>query len=96
MPPYVVARCILSKEEKLNQLFNKKPVPKDITFSDAKKYLKKHGFELKRTSGSHNTFIGYTKSKKKIMIVVPVVNGRYIKSGYVETINNAIREKEDL
>ncbi len=33
--------------------------PKNIRFEDLRRLLEDYGFELRRTKGSHNSFVGY-------------------------------------
>jgi predicted RNA binding protein YcfA (HicA-like mRNA interferase family) len=58
----------MSKRQKLLQRIQRSP--KNVSFDDLRKLLELYGFELKRSKGSHHSFVGYV-STKKATIVIP-------------------------
>ncbi len=44
--------------------------PKNIRFEDLKRLLEDYGFELRRTKGSHHSFVGYV-GDEKVTLVIP-------------------------
>lgn len=44
--------------------------PKNIRFEDLRRLLEDYGFELKRTKGSHHSFVGYI-GDEKVTVVIP-------------------------
>ncbi len=44
--------------------------PKNVRFEDLRRLLEDYGFELKRTKGSHHSFVGYVAGEK-VTLVVP-------------------------
>ncbi|MBK8024694.1 MAG: type II toxin-antitoxin system HicA family toxin [Chloroflexi bacterium] len=44
--------------------------PKNIRFEDLKRLLEDYGFELKRTKGSHHSFVGII-GDEKVTVVIP-------------------------
>lgn len=44
--------------------------PKNIRFVDLKRLLEDYGFELKRTKGSHHSFVGMV-GDEKVTVVIP-------------------------
>lgn len=44
--------------------------PKNVRFEDLKRLLEDYDFELKRTKGSHHSFVGYVGSEK-VTVVIP-------------------------
>lgn len=55
--------------------------PKNVKFADLRQLLEDYGFELKRTKGSHHTFVGMV-GEEKVSLVVPFkkpLNTIYVK-----------------
>lgn len=44
--------------------------PKNIRFEDLKRLLEEYGFQLRRTKGSHHSFVGYV-GDEKVTLVIP-------------------------
>ena len=58
----------MSKKDKLLQRIRQNP--KNVSFRDLRTLLESYGFELRRTKGSHNSFVGYV-GDKSVLIVIP-------------------------
>jgi predicted RNA binding protein YcfA (HicA-like mRNA interferase family) len=67
--------------------------PKNIRFEDLRQLLEDYNFELKRTKGSHHSFIGYV-GDEKITLVIPY--RRPLKEVYVKKVLNLLDEIEPL
>ncbi len=81
----------MSTIEKLILKLTNDPLPKEIDFDDMKKYLEYYGFVLKRTKGSHNMF----EYKDGRLLPVPTVNGKTVKTIYLELANHIINQQEE-
>jgi predicted RNA binding protein YcfA (HicA-like mRNA interferase family) len=44
--------------------------PKNVRFEDLRRLLEDYGFELRRSKGSHHSFVGYV-GDEKVAIVIP-------------------------
>jgi predicted RNA binding protein YcfA (HicA-like mRNA interferase family) len=42
---------------------------KNVRFEDLRRLLEDYGFELKRTKGSHHSFVGYVGQEKFTMVI---------------------------
>jgi predicted RNA binding protein YcfA (HicA-like mRNA interferase family) len=58
----------MSKRQKRRQKIAQNPV--NVQFEELRKLLEDYGFELRRTRGSHHTFVGYIEDEK-VSLVVP-------------------------
>ncbi len=67
--------------------------PKNVRFEDLRRLLEDYGFELKRTKGSHNSFVSYI-ADEKTTIVIPF--RRPLQQVYVEKVLNILDEIEPL
>lgn len=67
--------------------------PKNVRFEDLRRLLEDYGFELKRTKGSHHSFVGYI-GDEKTTIVIPF--RRPLQQVYVEKVLNILDEIEPL
>ncbi len=67
--------------------------PKNVRFEDLRRLLEDYGFELKRTKGSHHSFIGYV-GETKITIVIPYK--RPLKEVYIKKVLAILDEIEAL
>ena len=55
--------------------------PRNVRFDELRRLLEDYGFELKRTRGSHHSFVGYIAGEK-VALVVPFkkpLNPVYVK-----------------
>lgn len=57
----------MTKRDKLRQRIEHNP--KNVAFRDLRTLLEAFGFQLKRTKGSHHTFVGWVKGKKTALVV---------------------------
>ncbi len=57
----------MSKRKKLLQRIRQNP--KNVSFEDLRKLLEGYGFILKRTKGSHNSFVGQVSGKSETLVV---------------------------
>ena len=67
--------------------------PKNIRFADLQRLLEDYGFELKRTKGSHHSFVGYV-GDQKVTVVIPY--RRPLKEVYVKKVLKILDEIEPL
>jgi predicted RNA binding protein YcfA (HicA-like mRNA interferase family) len=67
--------------------------PKNIRFEDLRRVLEAYGFELKRTKGSHHSFVGYVGGQK-VLVVIPYQ--RPLKEVYVKKVLAILDEIEPL
>jgi predicted RNA binding protein YcfA (HicA-like mRNA interferase family) len=67
--------------------------PNNIRFGELRALLEDYGFDLKRTKGSHHSFIGYV-GDEKVSVVIPY--HRPLKSVYVKRVLKLIDEIEQL
>lgn len=67
--------------------------PKNVRFEDLRRLLEDYGFELKRTNGSHHSFVGYVGDEKHT-IVIPYQ--RPLKEVYVRKFLVILDEIEPL
>ena len=67
--------------------------PKNVKFEDLQRLLEDYGFELKRTKGSHHSFVGYI-GDEKTTIVIPY--RRPLKAVYVKKVLAVLVEVESL
>lgn len=67
--------------------------PKNVRFEDLRRLLEDYDFELKRTKGSHHSFVGYIGSEKTT-IVIPF--HRPLKEIYVKRVLSILDEIESL
>jgi predicted RNA binding protein YcfA (HicA-like mRNA interferase family) len=67
--------------------------PKNVRFEDLRRLLEDYGFELKRTKGSHNSFVGYV-GDEKTTIVIPF--RRPLQQVYVEKVLSILDEIEPM
>ncbi len=73
--------------------------PKNVSFKDLSKVLEAYGFELKRTKGIHNSFVGRI-SGKSILLVIPYnepLKIVYVKKAleHIDQIGYETEESED-
>jgi predicted RNA binding protein YcfA (HicA-like mRNA interferase family) len=57
----------MAKRDKLRQRIEQHP--KNVAFRDLRLLLEAYGFQLKRTKGSHHTFVGSVSGKKTALVV---------------------------
>ncbi|MCL4880316.1 MAG: type II toxin-antitoxin system HicA family toxin [Anaerolineae bacterium] len=69
----------MTKRGKLRQKIEQNP--KNVSFEDLRQLLELYGFELKRTKGSHSSFVGKAAGKK-VLLVVP--HHKPLKAVYVK------------
>lgn len=67
--------------------------PKNVRFEDLRRLLEDYGFEVKRTKGSHNSFVGYV-GDEKTTIVIPF--RRPLQQVYVEKVLSILDEIEPM
>jgi len=67
--------------------------PKNVRFEDLRRLLEDYGFELRRTKGSHHSFVGYA-GDEKVTLVIPF--RRPLKRVYVEKVLTILDEIEPL
>lgn len=67
--------------------------PKNIRFEDLRHLLEDYGFELKRTKGSHHSFVGHV-GNEKITVVIPY--RRPLKEVYVRNALAILEEIESI
>ena len=67
--------------------------PKNVRFEDLRYLLEDYNFVLKRTKGSHHTFVGFI-GDEKVAIVIPF--HRPLKETYVKKVLSYIDEIETL
>ena len=79
----------MSRRDKLRQRIEKNP--KNVAFRDLRLLLELYGFELRRTRGSHHSFVGEVGGRK-ILLIVPF--RRPLKSVYVKRALDLIGEIE--
>lgn len=65
-------------------------LPPEAKFRDVEKVLAEFGWELKRTSGSHNIF----RDAKGRMLTVPTVKGRTVKTTYLKQVVELLELEE--
>jgi len=66
--------------------------PKNVRFEDLRRLLEDYDFELKRTKGSHHTFVGTVDDER--VIVVPFK--RPVKAVYVKNVLAILDKIEPL
>jgi predicted RNA binding protein YcfA (HicA-like mRNA interferase family) len=67
--------------------------PKNVRFEDLRRLLEDYDFELKRTKGSHHSFVGYV-GDEKVSVVIPY--RRPLKEVYVKKVLDILNEIEPL
>lgn len=67
--------------------------PKNVRFEDLRRLLEDYDFELKRTKGSHHSFVGYV-GDEKVTVVIPY--RRPLKEVYVKNVLKILDEIEPL
>lgn len=67
--------------------------PKNVRFEDLRRLLEDYRFELKRTKGSHHSFVGLV-GDQKVSIVIPF--RRPLKEVYVKNVLRILDEIEPL
>jgi predicted RNA binding protein YcfA (HicA-like mRNA interferase family) len=67
--------------------------PKNVRFEDLRRLLEDYDFELKRTKGSHHSFVGYV-GDEKVTVVIPY--RRPLKEVYVKNVLKIFDEIEPL
>lgn len=67
--------------------------PKNVRFEDVRRLLEDYDFELKRTKGSHHSFVGYIRGEK-VAVVIPY--RRPLKEVYVKQVLSILDEIEPL
>ena len=67
--------------------------PKNIRFEELRRLLEDYDFELKRTRGSHHSFVGYA-GNEKVTVVIPY--RRPLKAVYVKHVLAILNEIEPL
>jgi predicted RNA binding protein YcfA (HicA-like mRNA interferase family) len=67
--------------------------PKNVRFEDLRRLLEDYDFELKRTKGSHHSFVGYI-GDEKVTVVIPY--RRPLKEVYVKNVLKILDEIEPL
>jgi predicted RNA binding protein YcfA (HicA-like mRNA interferase family) len=67
--------------------------PKNVRFEDLRRLLEDYDFELKRTKGSHHSFVGYI-GDQKVSVVIPY--RRPLKEVYVKRVLALLDEIEPL
>jgi predicted RNA binding protein YcfA (HicA-like mRNA interferase family) len=67
--------------------------PKNVRFEDLRRVLEDYDFELKRTKGSHHSFVGYV-GDQKVLVVIPYQ--RPLKEVYVKKVLAILDEIEPL
>jgi predicted RNA binding protein YcfA (HicA-like mRNA interferase family) len=67
--------------------------PKNVRFEDLRRLLEDYGFDLKRTKGSHNAFVGYV-GDEKVTVIIPF--RRPLRQVYVEKVLAILDEIEPL
>ena len=80
----------MSRRDKLLQRIRNNP--KNVSFDTLRTLLEAHGFELKRSRGSHHSFVG-TIHGRSVLLVVPYQ--RPLKAVYVKKALTLIAEIED-
>lgn len=79
----------MSKREKLRQRIEQHP--KNVRFDDLHKLLKSYGFELRRTKGSHHSFIAKI-AEQEVLLVIPY--RQPLKAVYVKQALELIKKIE--
>ena len=82
----------MATDEKLIQKFQNEPLPKEIEFSELKKYLGYYGFYVDRQTGSHVMFV---HDNPNTTYPVPLISGRFVKSRYLKELNKIIKNMEE-
>ncbi|MEM6283392.1 MAG: type II toxin-antitoxin system HicA family toxin [Chloroflexota bacterium] len=87
----------MSRDDKLLEKLRNNP--KNVRFEDLQKLLESFGFVLKRSSGSHHSFVG-TINSEKVLLVVPYrrpLKAIYVKKALklIERIENAEDGSDD-
>ena len=67
--------------------------PKNVRFEDLRRLLEDYDFELKRTKGSHHSFVGYV-GNQKVSVVIPYKQP--LKEVYVKNVLKILDEIEPL
>lgn len=67
--------------------------PKNVRFEDLRRLLEDYDFELKRSKGSHHSFVGYVGGEK-VSVVIPY--RRPLKEVYVKKVLDILNEIEPL
>lgn len=80
-----------SRRQKRRQKIAKNP--KNVRFEDLRRLLEDYDFELKRTKGSHHSFVGYV-GDEKVSVVIPY--RRPLKEVYVKKVLDILNEIEPL
>ena len=80
----------MSQKEKLIKKYTTYPLPVEVDFVEFMKYLEMNGFKRISFKGSHHIF--YQESSE-VVISIPTVNGKIVKSSYVKLANEIIYKK---
>lgn len=67
--------------------------PQNVRFEALRRLLEDYDFELKRTKGSHHSFVGYV-GDQKVLVVIPY--RRPLKEVYVKNVLKILNEIEPL
>ncbi|MBZ0302605.1 MAG: type II toxin-antitoxin system HicA family toxin [Anaerolineae bacterium] len=67
--------------------------PRNVRFEDLRRLLEDYGFELRRTKGSHHSFVGYM-GDEKVTLVIPF--RLPLQKVYVEKVLAILNEIEPL
>lgn len=67
--------------------------PKNVRFEDLRKLLEDYGFELKRTKGSHHSFVGSVLDEK-VTIVIPF--RKPLQEVYVKRVLDILEQIESV
>jgi predicted RNA binding protein YcfA (HicA-like mRNA interferase family) len=67
--------------------------PTNVRFEDLRRLLEDYGFELKRSKGSHHSFVGYL-DQEKVTIVIPF--RKPLQEVYVKRALDMIEQIEPL
>lgn len=79
----------MSRKEKLLERIRRNP--NNVAFRDLQRLLELFGFELKRSKGSHHSFVGEVGGQKRL-IVIPF--RRPLKTVYVKQVLELVEEIE--
>lgn len=79
----------MSKREKLRQKIEQNP--KNVRFNDLSRLLEFYGFELRRTKGSHHSFVAKI-AEQEVLLVVPYEQP--LKAVYVKQALELIKKIE--
>lgn len=85
----------MSQIEKLYEKFKRKPTPSDISFDEADRLLRAHGFVFRQPSGGSSHYI-YTHPELPNYNLSIAKHGGKIKTGYVRATIDAIERVKEL